>query len=87
VTTERPTLNINVKELDAGSWVMFELPGFTTASSGAAQDSLAALRKASATSYYKGNGSLWVKMVSTGDVLGSGPGKGPGPGDSLQASR
>jgi cell migration-inducing and hyaluronan-binding protein len=80
-------VNINVKELDAGSWVMFELPGFTKASSGAAQDSLDALRKATATSYYKGNGSLWVKVVSTGDVLGSGPGKGPGPGDSLEVSR
>jgi len=87
VTTERPSVNINVKELDAGSWVMFELPGFTTASSGTAQDSLDALRKASATSYYKGSGSLWVKIVSTGDVLGSGPGRGPGAGDSLQVSR
>ena len=87
VTTERPSVNINVKELDAGSWVMFELPGFTTASSGTAQSSLDALRKASATSYYKGNGSLWVKVVSTGDVLGSGPGRGPGAGDSLQVSR
>jgi len=87
VTTERPSVNINVKELDAGSWVMFELPGFTTASSGTAQDSLDALRKASATSYYKGNGSLWVKVVSTGDVLGSGPGRGPGAGDSVQVSR
>ncbi len=87
MTTERPTLNINVKELDAGSWVMFELPGFTTASSGTAQDSLDALRKANTTSYYKGNGSLWVKLVSTGDILGSGPANGPGGGASLQASR
>ena len=87
VTTERPSLNLSVTELDAGSWVMFELPGFTTASSGAAQDSLDALRKATATSYYKGNGSLWVKLVSTGDVLGSGPGSGPGGGASLEASR
>src|SRR6188768_960506 len=87
VTTERPSVNINVKELDAGSWVMFELPGFTTASSGTAQDSLDALRKASDTSYYKGNGSLWVKIVSTGDVLGTGPGKGPGAGTSLQVGR
>jgi hypothetical protein len=87
VTTERPTLNINVKELDAGSWVMFQLPGFTTAKSGTAQDSLDALRKASATSYYKDKGALWVKVVSSGDILGTGPGKGPGPGDSLQVSR
>ncbi len=87
VTTERPSVNINVKELDTGSWVMFELPGFTTANSGAAADSLDALRKASATSYYKGNGSLWVKLVSTGDILGTGPTQGPGGGVSLQASR
>jgi cell migration-inducing and hyaluronan-binding protein len=87
VTTERPSLNLNVKELNAGSWVMFELPGFTTADSGTAVDSLDALRKATATSYYQGNGSLWVKLVSTGDVLGSGPDSGPGGGASLQASR
>jgi hypothetical protein len=87
VTTERPSVNINVKELDAGSWVMFELPGFTTASAGTEQSSLDALRAASATSYYKDNGSLWVKVVSTGDIRGSGPGKGPGPGESLQVSR
>ena len=87
VTTERPSLALSVSELDAGSWVMFELPGFTTAASGTAVDSLDALRKASATSYYKGNGSLWVKLVSSGDVLGSGPGNGPSGGASLQVSR
>ena len=87
MTTERPTLSLSVSELDAGSWVMFELPGFTTASAGTEQSSLDALRKAGDTSYYKGNGELWVKVVSTGDVLGSGPGKGPGPGVSLQVSR
>ena len=87
VTTERSTLPLNVKELDTGAWVIFELPGFTTAATGTEQNSLDALRKATATSYYKGNGSLWVKLVSSGDVLGSGPGSGPGAGDSLQASR
>jgi cell migration-inducing and hyaluronan-binding protein len=80
-------VNLSVTELDAGSWVMFELPGFTTAASGAPQDSLDALRKATATSYYKGNGELWVKLVSSGDVLGSGPNSGPSGGASLQASR
>jgi hypothetical protein len=83
VTTERPNLNLSVTELEKDSWVIFELPGFTTAASGAAQDSLDALRKASAISYYKGNGSLWVKLVSPGD-----PGNGaPGGGASLQVSR
>jgi cell migration-inducing and hyaluronan-binding protein len=87
VITERQSVPINVKELDSGSWVIFELPGFTTAASGEEQGSLEALRKASTTSYYKGNGTLWVKLVSTGDIRGSGPGKGPGTGVSLQASR
>jgi cell migration-inducing and hyaluronan-binding protein len=87
VTTERPSLSLSVTELDAGSWVMFELPGFTTAAAGTAVDSLDALRKANTTSYYKGNGSLWVKLVSSGDILGSGPGRGPSGGASLQVSR
>ena len=91
VTTERPSLALSVTELDAGSWVMFELPGFTTADSGTAVESLDALRKANATSYYKGNGSLWVKLVSSGDIPGNGPGSGPGRspsgGANLQVSR
>jgi hypothetical protein len=86
VTTERPSLSLSVSELDAGSWVMFELPGFTTAASGTAQDSLDALRKANTTSYYKGNGSLWVKLVSTGDILGS-QASGASGGANLQVSR
>ena len=87
VNTDRPTLALNVKELDTGSWVIFELPGFTAAAEGTEQSSLDALRKASATSYYKANGSLWVKLVSVGDVRGSGSGKGPGGGVTLTASR
>jgi cell migration-inducing and hyaluronan-binding protein len=83
VTTERTSVFLGLTELDSGSWVMFELPGFTTAASGTPQDSLEALRKASATSYYKGPDSLWVKVVSTGD-----PGRGaPGGGTSVQVSR
>jgi cell migration-inducing and hyaluronan-binding protein len=87
VTTERPSVSLSVTELDKGSWVIFDLPGFTTAASGTAQNSLDALRKADTTSYYKGNGELWVKLVSSGDILGSGPNSGPSGGASLQASR
>jgi cell migration-inducing and hyaluronan-binding protein len=86
VTTERPNVNLSVSELNAGSWVIFELPGFTTAASGAEQTSLDALRKASATSYFKGNGSLWVKLVSSGDVLGT-QAAGASGGASLSVSR
>ena len=85
--TEQSPVNISVSELDSGSWVILELPGFTTANAGTPQNSLDALRNATATSYYKGNGSLWVKLVSSGDVLGSGPNSGPSGGASLQASR
>src|SRR5205085_9647147 len=86
VTTERPNVNLSVSELNAGSWVMFELPGFTTASSGAAQDSLDALRKATATSYFKGNGSCRVKLDCSGDVLGSQAAAASG-GANLRASK
>jgi cell migration-inducing and hyaluronan-binding protein len=86
VTTERPSLALSVKELDKGSWVIFDLPGFTTAGAGTEESSLDALRQASATAYYKGDGSLWVKLVSSGDVLGT-PESGPSGGASLQVSR
>jgi hypothetical protein len=83
VTTERPNVNLTLNELDRGSWVIFELPGFTTAAAGTPQNSLDALRQASDTSYYKGQGSLWVKVVSTGDA-GNGA---PGGGTSVQVNR
>ena len=85
LTTERPTVNLVLSELDKGSWVIIELPGFTTAAWGTPQDSLAALRKASDTSYYKGKDALWVKLVSQGggDFL-SGPGASS---TSIQVSR
>jgi cell migration-inducing and hyaluronan-binding protein len=83
VATERPNLSLNVTELDKGSWVIFQLPGFTTAASGTQQNSLDALRAASDTSYFKDKDALWVKLVSAGD-----PGNGaPGGGTTLQVSR
>src|SRR6185295_7307610 len=85
VTTERPSVNLRLSELESGSWVIFELPGFATAASGTPQKSLDALRKASATSYYKSKDSLWVKVVSSGEGARiAGPGAG---GTSVQVSR
>ena len=84
MTTERPSVSLSLTELDPGSWVIFELPGFTTAASGTEQSSLDALRKASDTSYYKGKDALWVKVVSDGNGA---RGAGPGGGTSLQVSR
>ena len=87
VTTERPTMSINLTEMDAGSWVIFELPGFTTAASGTEQRSLDALRTATDTSYFKDKDSLWVKVVANGNGARGPIGGGPGGGTSLQVSR
>ena len=83
VTTERPSMPLNLTELDRGSWVIFQLPGFTTAASGSERSSLDALRKASDTSYFKDKDALWVKVVSNGDA-GNGA---PGGGTIVQVSR
>ena len=82
LTTERPTVALRLTELDKGSWVIFQLPGFNTAESGAQQTSLDALRKASETSYFKDRDALWVKVVSpdNGEL-------GLGGGTTLQVSR
>src|SRR5262249_18386483 len=87
LTTERPSLSLTLTEMDAGSWVIFELPGFTTAASGTPQNSLDALRKASETSYFKDKDALWVKVVSNGNGARGPIGGGPGGGTSLQVSR
>ena len=79
-------MNISLSELESGSWVIFELPGFTTAATGTAQNSLDALRSAGNTSYYKGEGALWVKFVSTGAAAGGG-GRGGSGANSIQVSR
>jgi cell migration-inducing and hyaluronan-binding protein len=66
--------------------VTFELPGFTTAATGTAQNSLDALRSATSTSYYKGDNALWVKVVSVGGPVGRG-GRGGGGGGTVQVSK
>ena len=63
VETARKTLSISLREMDKGSFVILELPGFAGAASGAPQDSLAALRAARSTSYFREGDTLWVKLV------------------------
>jgi cell migration-inducing and hyaluronan-binding protein len=65
VKTERPEVSLGVSELDQGSWVIFELPGFTSAASGTEQSSMDALRNANETSFFRGKDALWVKLVVT----------------------
>jgi hypothetical protein len=83
--SEAPSLNISVRELDSGSWVIVELPGYSTAATGTAQPSMEALRSASSTSYYKREGTLWVKLVSSGNSPR--PGRGGGTADTIQVNR
>ena len=82
VTTENPTVTLTLTEMDKGSWVIFQLPGFNTADSGTQQTSLKALRKASETSYFKDKKALWVKVISpdNGEL-------GLGGGATVQVSR
>ncbi len=63
VVTERPEIGLSVAEMDQGSWVIFELPGFTKAASGTEKNSLDALRQANETSYFRDGDKLWVKLV------------------------
>jgi cell migration-inducing and hyaluronan-binding protein len=87
VTTERPSLALTLSEMDAGSWVLFELPGFTKAEAGVEVRDLDALRKSRETAYYKAKDALWVKVVSNG-VGATGPrGGGPGGGTSVPVSK
>jgi hypothetical protein len=92
--TARKDLSLTLNEMDDGSWVIFELPGFTTPAGGVPQASLDALRAANATSYFKDGDKLWVKLVvdnAAGQTVTLGrPGAGvstvgPGPGGAFPA--
>jgi cell migration-inducing and hyaluronan-binding protein len=69
VKTERPEVTLSLAEMDEGSWVMFELPGFTNAASGTEQRSMDALRQANETSYFRGDDALWVKLVADAPIM------------------
>jgi cell migration-inducing and hyaluronan-binding protein len=68
VKTERQEVTLSLAEMDEGSWVMFELPGFANAASGTEQRSMDALRQANETSYFRDGDALWVKLVAAPPV-------------------
>jgi cell migration-inducing and hyaluronan-binding protein len=94
VETARKDLSLTLNEMDDGSWVIFELPGFANTAGGTQQSSLAALRAAKDTSYFKDGDTLWVKLVVNNEAdqtvqIGR-PGfgvstVGPGPGGAFAA--
>jgi cell migration-inducing and hyaluronan-binding protein len=63
VDTSRPTSSLSLREMNKGSWVIFELPRFTKTAAGKAEASLTALRAAHATAYFRDSDKLWVKLV------------------------
>jgi cell migration-inducing and hyaluronan-binding protein len=72
VATAKDKLTLNLREMDKGSSVIFELPGFTTAGGGERAPSLEALRAASKTAFFKDKDSLWIKLVVE-DTAAAGP--------------
>ena len=84
VETARETLTLSLNEMDNGSSVVLEFPGFTVATGAVEQASIEALREADETSYFHDGESLWAKLVVDNDAgltvgLGSNapPGFGP----------
>ena len=64
VRTERPEVTLSLAEMNEGSWVMFELPGFAEAASGTEKPSMDALRQANETSWFRDGDAVWVKLVA-----------------------
>jgi cell migration-inducing and hyaluronan-binding protein len=69
VLTEREEVTLSLAEMDEGSWVLFELPGFSTAASGTEQGSMDALHAADETSWFSNGESTWVKLVAAPPLM------------------
>ncbi len=86
VETSRDTLSLALTEMDDGSSVILELPGFTAATGATQASSLAELREARRTSYYNENGTLWAKLVVDNAAgLTVSPGSNAPPGAAARA--
>ncbi|MGA0807049.1 MAG: hypothetical protein ACO3PV_11130, partial [Pseudohongiellaceae bacterium] len=69
VKTERKEVTLSLAEMDTGSWVMFELPGFGNAVSGTKASSMDALRKAKETAWFNDGATTWVKLVAAAPIM------------------
>ena len=69
VKTERQEVTLSLAEMDEGSWVIFELPGFANAASGTQQRSMGALHAADETSWFNDGDTVWVKLVAGPAVM------------------
>ncbi len=87
VETSRQDMTLSLREMDDGSWLIVELPGFTSSVGGVEQESLAALREATDNSWYRDEDGLWVKLVVDNQADASMPSPSGGVGASLTGPR
>jgi len=87
VETDRQAVSLALREMDNGAWVIFELPGFTTATAGTKKNSLNALRAATDTAYYRNGNTLWVKLVVANADAQAAPGGNLGARTSIEVRR
>jgi cell migration-inducing and hyaluronan-binding protein len=73
VDTAKESLPLRLTAMDDGSWVLLKLNGFTSADAGAEQSSMAALRAANETSYYRDGDALWIKLFPDNRPIAGGP--------------
>ena len=69
VKTERQEVTLSLTEMEQGSWVIFELPGFTNAATGTERDSMDALHQVNETSWFNDGATMWVKLVADAPVM------------------
>jgi len=72
ISTMRDNLALHLREMDEGSWVIFELPGFQSAAGGTTVASMDDLRASDTTATFQGENALWVKLVVE-DATADGP--------------
>ncbi|KRA82538.1 hypothetical protein [Altererythrobacter sp. Root672] len=86
VETSRDKLSLSLTEMDDGSSVILEFPGFTVATGGVEKSSLAELREARETSWFKDGNKLWAKLVVDNAAgLTVSPGSNAPPGFAARA--
>ncbi|MBT2135936.1 hypothetical protein KK137_16495, partial [Croceibacterium sp. LX-88] len=86
VETARDKLSLSLTEMDDGSSVILEFPGFKAATGGVEKASLAALREARETSWFRDGDTLWAKLVVDNAAgLTVSPGNNAPPGLSARA--
>jgi len=85
--TSRNDMTLSLREMDDGSWLIVELPGYATAGGGEQQESMEALRAATDTSWFRDGETLWVKLVVDNGGDASMPSPSGGVGASLTGPR